>query len=48
MSLNAILRSSALALAAAAGLAAAAQADTYKWITFKPQGAGDAQAITTQ
>ena len=23
-------------------------ADTYKWITFKPQGAGDAQAVTTQ
>ncbi|POF28964.1 C4-dicarboxylate TRAP transporter substrate-binding protein [Roseibium marinum] len=25
-----------------------AAADTYKWITFKPQGAGDAQAISTQ
>jgi TRAP-type C4-dicarboxylate transport system substrate-binding protein len=36
-----------------AGLMAAtavteAAADTYKWITFKPQGAGDAQAISTQ
>ncbi|SDI23239.1 TRAP transporter substrate-binding protein DctP [Alloyangia pacifica] len=48
MSLNAILRSSALALVTATGLASVAQADTYKWITFKPQGAGDAQAITTQ
>jgi TRAP-type transport system periplasmic protein len=26
----------------------AAEATTYKWITFKPQGAGDAQAISTQ
>ncbi len=26
----------------------AAQADTYRWITFKPQGAGDAQARSTQ
>ncbi|MDJ0930927.1 hypothetical protein [Breoghania sp.] len=25
-----------------------AAADTYKWITFKPQGAGDAQSISTQ
>jgi TRAP-type C4-dicarboxylate transport system substrate-binding protein len=25
-----------------------AQADTYKWITFKPQNANDAQSITTQ
>jgi TRAP-type transport system periplasmic protein len=25
-----------------------AQADTYKWLTFKPQGAGDAQSISTQ
>ncbi|OSQ46216.1 TRAP transporter substrate-binding protein DctP [Thalassospira alkalitolerans] len=25
-----------------------AAADTYKWLTFKPQGAGDAQAISTQ
>lgn len=25
-----------------------AVADTFKWITYKPQGAGDAQAITTQ
>jgi TRAP-type C4-dicarboxylate transport system substrate-binding protein len=29
-------------------LASGAIADTYKWITYKPQGAGDAQAITTQ
>ncbi len=29
-------------------LASGAFADTYKWITYKPQGAGDAQAITTQ
>ncbi len=29
-------------------LASAACADTFKWITYKPQGAGDAQAITTQ
>lgn len=26
----------------------AAGATTYKWITFKPQGAGDAQAVSTQ
>ncbi len=25
-----------------------AQADTYRWITYKPQGAGDAQQRTTQ
>ena len=45
-----MLRATAFALALAAGIGAgrAAQADTYKWITFKPQGAGDAQAITTQ
>lgn len=29
-------------------LASSAVADTYKWITYKPQGAGDAQAVTTQ
>ncbi len=33
---------------AASVMAGAAAADTYKWITYKPQGAGDAQAITTQ
>jgi TRAP-type C4-dicarboxylate transport system substrate-binding protein len=33
---------------AAVGFAAAAKADTLKWITFKPQAAGDPQAITTQ
>ena len=39
----------ALALGAALSVASVdARADTYKWITFKPQGAGDAQAITTQ
>ena len=48
MSLTSIFRSSAVALAATLGLGFAAQADTYKWITFKPQGAGDAQAVTTQ
>jgi len=26
----------------------ATEATTYKWITFKPQGAGDAQAVSTQ
>jgi TRAP-type C4-dicarboxylate transport system substrate-binding protein len=31
-----------------AGFAAPAQAVTLKWITFKPQNAGDAQAISTQ
>lgn len=34
--------------AVASVLASGAFADTYKWITSKPQGAGDAQAITTQ
>jgi len=34
--------------AVASVLASGALADTYKWITSKPQGAGDAQAITTQ
>lgn len=29
-------------------LAGGALAETYNWITYKPQGAGDAQAITTQ
>lgn len=29
-------------------LAGAAHAETYKWVTFKPQGAGDAQARSTQ
>ncbi len=31
-----------------ATLATGASAETYKWITFKPQGAGDAQAVSTQ
>lgn len=48
MNITSKIRSSALALATLAGIAGAAQAETYKWITFKPQGAGDAQAITTQ
>ncbi|SMX32835.1 TRAP transporter substrate-binding protein DctP [Actibacterium lipolyticum] len=42
------LRTTFLALGACAGLAGEAAAETYKWITFKPQGAGDAQAVTTQ
>lgn len=29
-------------------VATVAQSETYKWITFKPQGAGDAQAVSTQ
>ena len=33
------------ALALIAGMA---QAETYTWLTFKPQGAADAQAVTTQ
>lgn len=37
----------ALSIAASA-FSFEAQAKTYKWITFKPQGAGDAQAISTQ
>ncbi|AXS39768.1 C4-dicarboxylate TRAP transporter substrate-binding protein [Breoghania sp. L-A4] len=46
-------RGFAASAALALGLAAStfsfeAQATTYKWITFKPQGAGDAQAISTQ
>ena len=35
-------------LAGAGLLAGQASADTYKWITSKPQGANDAQAISTQ
>lgn len=46
--MNSTLRAAGLALTALIGAASGAQADTYKWITFKPQGAGDAQAITTQ
>ena len=42
------LTAAGIALAATFATAGFAQADTYKWITFKPQGAGDAQAITTQ
>ncbi len=46
------LFSSACAAAIAATLAVfaaqSAAADTYKWITFKPKGAGDAQARSTQ
>jgi len=39
----------ALALGVVLGVTSLdARADTYKWITFKPQGAGDAQAVTTQ
>jgi TRAP-type C4-dicarboxylate transport system substrate-binding protein len=38
----------ATAAAITLGFAASAQAVTLKWITFKPQNAGDAQAISTQ
>jgi TRAP-type transport system periplasmic protein len=38
----------ATAAAMTVGLATSAQAVTLKWITFKPQNAGDAQAISTQ
>ena len=38
----------ALALLAAASVAGAANAKTLKYITFKPQGAGDPQAVTMQ
>jgi len=49
LSRRAVFGSAALAVSLfAAGFASQAQADTYKWITFKPQGAGDAQAISTQ
>lgn len=38
-----------LAATAVVGLSAAtASADTFTWLTFKPQGAGDAQARSTQ
>ncbi|MCD1636514.1 C4-dicarboxylate TRAP transporter substrate-binding protein [Martelella mediterranea] len=38
-----------ISIAAVASIMASdALADTYKWVTYKPQGAGDAQAITTQ
>ncbi|KMK65925.1 TRAP transporter substrate-binding protein DctP [Puniceibacterium sp. IMCC21224] len=48
MSNSTFPRAVGFALAASFGFASMADADTYKWITFKPQGAGDAQAITTQ
>ncbi|WP_445682523.1 TRAP transporter substrate-binding protein DctP [Radicibacter daui] len=38
----------ALVASAVMFAAGAAHATTYKWITFKPQGAGDAQARSTQ
>jgi TRAP-type transport system periplasmic protein len=38
----------ATAAAVCFGLGASAQAVTLKWITFKPQNAGDAQSISTQ
>lgn len=45
----ALLRSAALGIFVAGTLAAGqASADTLKWITGKPQGANDAEAITTQ
>jgi len=48
MTITALLRGAGLATTLALGATAAAQADSFKWITFKPQGAGDAQAVTTQ
>ncbi|KAA2314938.1 hypothetical protein E0K93_07745 [Puniceibacterium sp. HSS470] len=42
------LRVATLGVAFATFGAGMSQADVYKWITFKPQGAGDAQALTTQ
>ncbi|MGH1360906.1 MAG: TRAP transporter substrate-binding protein DctP [Burkholderiaceae bacterium] len=49
--MQAILKSSALRVAAGLVLAIASQAahaETYKWITFKPQGAADAQVRSTE
>jgi TRAP-type C4-dicarboxylate transport system substrate-binding protein len=43
-----VLAATAAAVTAALAFAAPAQATTLKWITFKPQNAGDAQAISTQ
>lgn len=43
-----ILFSVAAAAIVAGILATSAEADTFKWLTYKPQGAGDAQAISTQ
>lgn len=52
MKMHAFARRTGIALSAALMMTAAAvgssAADTYKWITFKPQGANDAQAISTQ
>ncbi|MBI4182810.1 MAG: C4-dicarboxylate TRAP transporter substrate-binding protein [Proteobacteria bacterium] len=38
----------ALAVTAGFGAGAAAQTKTLNWLTYKPAGAGDAQAVTTQ
>lgn len=46
--LSGALRPMLHALALGSVLAAPAAGDTFRWITFKPQGAGDAQAVTTQ
>ncbi|MBW8639981.1 C4-dicarboxylate TRAP transporter substrate-binding protein [Hoeflea sp. WL0058] len=48
MNYTKLFRSTGLALATVLGLTVSGQAEVYKWITFKPQGAGDAQAVTTQ
>ncbi|MDF1791258.1 MAG: C4-dicarboxylate TRAP transporter substrate-binding protein [Thalassobaculaceae bacterium] len=46
--LRAVTAMAGLALAGSVALSGAASAETYKWITSKPQGANDAQAISTQ
>ena len=42
------LRRFTLAAGLAFALGAPAGADTLGWLTYKPQGAGDPQAVTTQ
>ncbi len=41
-------RAAGLCIAATLALAYPAAAESYKWITFKPEGAGDAQALSTE
>jgi TRAP-type C4-dicarboxylate transport system substrate-binding protein len=48
MDIKALLRATGVALTAVMATTGVSQAETYKWITSKPQGAGDAQAISTQ
>ncbi|WP_158243098.1 TRAP transporter substrate-binding protein DctP [Acidimangrovimonas sediminis] len=48
MKIKGILGLAGLALGAALMTAAPSQAKVYKWITFKPEGAGDAQAVSTK